>query len=60
MNGNISAKKESDLGDARKIATPLLLRKGLQVFLRNGRLMEVAAGEGSLRDRYRAAIAPGS
>ncbi|TXI33082.1 MAG: hypothetical protein E6Q69_07375, partial [Aquipseudomonas alcaligenes] len=37
MNGNISAKKESDLGDARKIATPLLLRKGLQVFLRNGR-----------------------
>src|SRR5690606_22228467 len=25
------------LGDARKIATPLLLRKGLQVFLRNGR-----------------------
>jgi putative peptide zinc metalloprotease protein len=37
MNGNITAKKESDLGDARKIATPLLLRKGLQVFLRNGR-----------------------
>jgi putative peptide zinc metalloprotease protein len=37
MNGNISAKKETDLGDARKIATPLLLRKGLQVFLRNGR-----------------------
>ncbi|TXH99287.1 MAG: HlyD family efflux transporter periplasmic adaptor subunit [Pseudomonas sp.] len=36
MNGNISATKESDLGDARKIATPLLLRKGLQVFLRNG------------------------
>ena len=30
-----------------------------ELFLRNGRLMEVAAGEGSLRDRYRAAIAPG-
>lgn len=37
MNGNISARQESDLGDARKIATPLLLRKGLQVYLRNGR-----------------------
>ncbi|MDX5373319.1 MAG: efflux RND transporter periplasmic adaptor subunit [Pseudomonadaceae bacterium] len=37
MNGHISAIQESDLGDARKIATPLLLRKGLQVFLRNGR-----------------------
>jgi heme exporter protein A len=29
-----------------------------ELFLRNGRLMEVAVGEGSLRDRYRAAIAP--
>ena len=28
-----------------------------ELFLRNGRLMEVDAGEGSLRDRYRAAIA---
>lgn len=37
MNGHISASQETDLGDARKIATPLLLRKGLQVFLRNGR-----------------------
>src|SRR5690606_30744266 len=37
MNGHISAIQESDLGDARKIATPLLLRKGLQVFLCNGR-----------------------
>lgn len=37
MNGTISAKQQSDLGDARKIATPLLLRKGLTVFLRNGK-----------------------
>lgn len=37
MNGNISAKQQSDLGDARKIATPLLLRKGLTVYLRNGK-----------------------
>jgi heme exporter protein A len=29
-----------------------------ELFLRSGRLMHVAAGEGSLRDRYRAAIAP--
>ncbi len=28
-----------------------------ELFLRNGRLMEVGAGEGSLRERYRAAIA---
>jgi ABC-type multidrug transport system ATPase subunit len=28
-----------------------------ELFLRNGRLVEVDAGEGSLRDRYRAAIA---
>jgi heme exporter protein A len=28
-----------------------------ELFLRNGRVMEVSAGEGSLRDRYRAAIA---
>jgi ABC-type multidrug transport system ATPase subunit len=28
-----------------------------ELFLRNGRVMEVLAGEGSLRDRYRAAIA---
>ena len=27
-----------------------------ELFLRNGRLMDVGAGEGPLRDRYRAAI----
>ncbi|MGL4315244.1 MAG: HlyD family secretion protein [Pseudomonas sp.] len=37
MNGNIFAKQESDLGDARKIATPVLLRKGLVAYLRNGK-----------------------
>ncbi|UUY08335.1 hypothetical protein LRS11_21495 [Pseudomonas sp. J452] len=37
MNGTISAKQQSDLGDARKIATPQLLRKGLTVYLRNGK-----------------------
>ncbi|QKE64153.1 efflux RND transporter periplasmic adaptor subunit [Aquipseudomonas campi] len=37
MNGNISAKQQTDLGDARKIATPQLLRKGLTVYLRNGK-----------------------
>ncbi|MBC9251835.1 hypothetical protein A9179_16310 [Pseudomonas alcaligenes] len=37
MNGNIFAKQESDLGDARKIATPMLLRKGLLAYLRNGK-----------------------
>ncbi|MBB1520113.1 HlyD family secretion protein [Aquipseudomonas guryensis] len=37
MNGTISAKQHSDLGDARKIATPQLLRKGLTVYLRNGK-----------------------
>jgi ABC-type multidrug transport system ATPase subunit len=29
-----------------------------ELFLRNGRVMEVTIGEGSLRERYRAAIAP--
>ena len=28
-----------------------------ELFLRNGRVLEVTTGEGSLRERYRAAIA---
>jgi hypothetical protein len=29
-----------------------------ELFLRGGRLVEIAGGEGALRDRYRAAITP--